>query len=254
MTDAASPRTHRMTLRSVPYHHRVQLDCTLGALQLHITASFEHPWSILFGPSGSGKSTVLRALCGLLPNARAKLFRGHPPLDNNDHNVDLTNVPPHLRAIAYAPQQPALFPHLTVRDNIAFSSSLQQPANAQLTEDALALFDLHKLSHRSPAKLSGGERQRVNLARAFARPTTRLMLLDEPFTGLDLRLRDQLIPRMSQFLAARQIPCISVTHDVDEALLLSAYVFRVDAGRILAHGPARTILADERARLLEALR
>ncbi len=80
------------------------------------------------------------------------------------------------------------------------------------------------------------------------------MLLDEPFTGLDLRLRDQLIQRMSQFLAARAIPCISVTHDVDEALLLDAEVFRIDAGRILAHGPARTILADERARLLNALR
>lgn len=250
MTDAAPGSASYISARLVPYHHRVELDCTLGALHLHAAPSFEQPWSILFGPSGSGKSSLLRAICGLLPTAHAKLLRGHPP---GEHNIDLTAEPPHLRAIAYAPQQPALFPHLTVRENIAFSSSLQQPTNPQLTEDALALFDLHKLAHRSPAKLSGGERQRVNLARAFARPETRLMLLDEPFTGLDLRLRDQLIPRMSQFLAARQIPCISVTHDVDEALLLDAEVFRIDAGRILAHGPARAILADERTHLLNAL-
>lgn len=250
MSDAASGASY-VTARTVPYHHHLQVECTLGAVHLHVAAAFEHPWSILFGASGSGKSSLLRAMCGLLPAARTKVLRGDP---RGENNIDLTADPPHLRAIAYAPQQPALFPHLTVRENIAFSSSLQQPANQQLTEDALALFDLHKLAHRSPAKLSGGERQRVNLARAFARPDTRLMLLDEPFTGLDLRLRDQLIPRMSQFLAARQIPCISVTHDVDEALLLDAEVFRIDAGRIVAHGPARTILADERTRLLNALR
>jgi molybdate transport system ATP-binding protein len=233
-------------------HHTVRLTSTLGALTIDITAAFTAPWSILFGPSGSGKSSVLRALCGLLPNAHATVLRAEHTTE--PRTEDLTDEPPHRRAIAYAPQQAALFPHLTVRDNIAFSSSLHAPANTQLTEDALALFDLHKLAHRTPARLSGGERQRVNLARAFARPNTRLMLLDEPFTGLDLKLRDQLIPRMSQFLAARQIPCISVTHDVDEVLLLDAEVFRMDAGRVLAHGPARTILADERTRLLNSLR
>ncbi|HEY4008963.1 MAG TPA: ATP-binding cassette domain-containing protein [Acidobacteriaceae bacterium] len=185
----------------------------------------------------------------MLPNAHAIVTRSTGNTETN-----LTNEPPHQRAIAYAPQQSSLFPHLSVRENVAFGSSLHQPANAQLLEDSLALFGLHSLVHRSPAKLSGGERQRVNLARAFARPNTKLMLLDEPFTGLDLKLRDQLIPRMSQFLAARGIPCISVTHDVDEALLLRADIFRIDRGRILDHGPARSILADERARLLDALR
>ncbi|HEX5283104.1 MAG TPA: ATP-binding cassette domain-containing protein [Bryocella sp.] len=230
-------------------HHHLRLTTSLGALRLDIDTTFAAPWSILFGPSGSGKSSVLRALCGLLPNMHATVLRSAETPTN-----DLTNIPPHRRSIAYAPQQPALFPHLTVRDNIAFSSSLHQPANPKLAEDALALFELHPIAHRSPARLSGGERQRVNLARAFARPDTRLMLLDEPFTGLDLKLRDQLIPRMHQFLAARSIPCISVTHDVDEALLLEAEVFRIDAGRIVAFGQARTILADERARLLNALR
>lgn len=250
MSTEAPKRTARFVARSVPYHHHVQADCVLGTLHLQVGATFEHPWSILFGPSGSGKSSVLRALCGLLPKVHTKVLRGDPP---GEHNVDITKDPPHLRAIAYAPQQPSLFPHLNVRDNIAFPSSLHQPANPQLVEDALSLFGLHKISYRSPAKLSGGERQRVNLARAFAVPNAKLILLDEPFTGLDLALRDQLIPRMSQFLATRGIPCISVTHDVDEALLLNAEVFRIDAGRILAHGPARAVLAEERTRLLNAL-
>lgn len=230
-------------------HHHLRLAAKLSALVLDIDAAFVAPWSILFGPSGSGKSSVLRALCGLLPSANTTVIR-----NENNIEIKLTDRPPHLRCVAYAPQQPSLFPHLTVRDNVAFSALLQQARNPEIVEDALSVFELHKLAHRSPAKLSGGERQRVNLARAFARPDTRLMLLDEPFTGLDLKLRDQLIPRISQFLAARQIPCISVTHDVDEALLLDAEVFRIDGGRILAHGPARAILADERARLLSALR
>jgi len=231
-----------------PWHHQLQLTTTLGALSLQLDLAFTAPWSILFGPSASGKSSVLRALCGLLPHAHARVLRRR-----DDAETDLTHQPPHLRHIAYAPQHSALFPHLNVRSNIAFSSSLLQPANPQLIDDALSLFELHKLAQRLPARLSGGERQRVNLARAFAVPNARLMLLDEPFTGLDLKLRDQLIPRMSQFLAARSIPCLSVTHDVDEALLLDAEVFRIDAGRILTHGPARTVLADERTRLLNAL-
>jgi molybdate transport system ATP-binding protein len=233
---------------TVAPHHQLRLSTRLGALSLDLDLAFTAPWSILFGPSGSGKSTVLRALCGLLPTTHSTVLR----FDNTETN--LTEQPPHRREIAYAPQHSALFPHLNVRDNIAFSSTVHQLKNEQLVDDALSLFELHKLAERMPARLSGGERQRVNLARAFARPDTRLMLLDEPFTGLDLKLRDQLIPRMSQFLAARGIPCISVTHDVDEALLLDAEVFRIEAGHILAHGPARTILADERTRLLNALR
>ena len=234
---------------SVAPHHHLRLSTRLGALHLDLDLAFTAPWSILFGASGSGKSSVLRALCGLLPTAYATVLRSADNIETN-----LSDEPPHRREIAYAPQHPALFPHLNVRDNIAFSSTVNQTQNEQLADDALSLFELHKLAERMPARLSGGERQRVNLARAFARPDTRLMLLDEPFTGLDLKLRDQLIPRMSQFLASRSIPCISVTHDVDEALLLDAEVFRIEAGHILAHGPARTILADERTRLLNALR
>ncbi|HTV09782.1 MAG TPA: ATP-binding cassette domain-containing protein [Candidatus Aquilonibacter sp.] len=251
MTDETPSTGCLLTARTVPYHHHLRFECTLGNLHLHVGPAFEHPWSILFGPSGSGKSSILRALCGLLPNAHARVFRGDPP---GEHNIDLTPLPPHHRAIAYAPQQPSLFPHLTVRDNIAFSHTIRSRPSSPVLEDVLSLFELHPLLDRNPNRLSGGERQRVNLARAFAVPDAKLMLLDEPFTGLDLALRDQLLPRMKDFLAARNIPCISVTHDVDEALLLDAQIFHIDAGRITMHGPARAVLAAERERLLNALR
>ena len=110
----------------------------------------------------------------------------------------------------------------------------------------------HRLTHR-PTELSGGERRRVALARAFAVPNARLMLLDEPFTGLDRALRDELIPKMQAWLAVRNIPVLSVTHDVDEALLLNADVIRLEDGRVQAQGPAREVLAQERERQLAAL-
>ena len=231
-----------------PWHHMLHAHFTLGALTLGVDAGFSAPWSILFGPSGSGKSSILRALSGLLRSVPSTVIRHVEGL-----SVNLTSLPPSGRAMAYAPQHAAIFPHLTVRQNIAFSATIRhQPTT--LAGEAIALFDLAPLADRSPERLSGGERQRVNLARAFAVPEAKLMVLDEPFTGLDLKLRDQLIPRMQQFLTARNLPCISVTHDVDEALLLNAEVLRIDAGRVLAQGQARTVLAEERTRLLDSLR
>jgi molybdate transport system ATP-binding protein len=241
-----------MSFRSVPYHHQIHLEQRLGSLHLQVFAAFESPWSILFGPSGSGKSSILRALCGLLGDANPRIHRGDQG-DPPGNNVSISQLAPHRRAIAYAPQQPSLFPHLSVRENIAFSQSIRSQAASALFDEVLALFGLQALADRTPARLSGGERQRVNLARAFAVPEAKLMLLDEPFTGLDLKLRDELLPRMRRFLAERGIPCVSVTHDVDEALLLDAEVFRIEAGRILMWGPARAVLAEERARLVDAL-
>jgi molybdate transport system ATP-binding protein len=157
--------------------------------------------------------------------------------------------------LAYAPQHAALFPHLTAEGNIRFPSevSLSQPKDTAMVDQVMDLFHLQSLSNRMPAQLSGGERRRVALARAFAVPNTRLMLLDEPFTGLDRALRDELLPRMQAWLAARKIPVLSVTHDVDEALLLNADVIRLEEGRVIAQGPAREVLAAERNRMLQTL-
>ena len=249
------------------HHHRLQLHTQLGALALDIDLDLTCNWTVIFGPSGSGKSTILRALAGLLPNAEAKLMRqdedrnkpGSPAsvsrsLGWNKH--DLTHLPPRDRRIAYAPQQPSLFPHLTVAENVAFAqrSSRSSTPSVENVNEAVKLFRLEDLIRRYPKNLSGGERQRVNLARAFAFPNPQLILFDEPFTGIDRPLRDAILPELRESLRLSGIPVVSVTHDVEEAFRLQAEVVVLRDGRIHDEGYVSKVLADERLNLLNALR
>jgi len=247
-------------------HHELSIEAQLGVLHLQTTLGLNAPWTVIFGPSGSGKSSLLQAACGLTSKASvdfrrcvwtsSKTIRVEDfPAINASTWQTVSSLPTHRRALAYAPQHAALFPHLNAGDNIRFPSQVSEPRSKDsvLIDAVLELFQLHQLAHRMPAQLSGGERRRVALARAFAVPNARLMLLDEPFTGLDRKLRDELLPKMQAWLAARKIPVLSVTHDVDEALLLDAQVIRLADGRITAQGPARDVLAAERERLLQTL-
>jgi molybdate transport system ATP-binding protein len=233
-------------------HHHLKLRTELGALSLDIDLDLTSNWTVIFGPSGSGKSTILRAIAGLLPDTNARLIR----LDDVRNENDLTHLPPRDRRIAYAPQQPSLFPHLTVADNVAFAQRASRnasPSQEKLNE-AIKLFRLEDLLHRYPRNLSGGERQRVNLARAFAMPAPQLMLLDEPFNGIDRPLRDAILPELRSTLLHRGVPVLSVTHDVEEAFLLNAEVFRIEAGRIHTQGHVSKVLADDRLSILNSLR
>lgn len=234
------------------HHHRLQLRATLGALALDIDLDLTRNWTVIFGPSGSGKSTILRAIAGLLPGSEVKLLR-----TNEDRSEqDLTHLPPRDRRIAYAPQQPSLFPHLTVGDNIAFApkSSRSSTSSSENISEALKLFRLEDLMHRYPKNLSGGERQRVNLARAFTAPNPKLMLLDEPFNGIDRPLRDAILPELREFLRRSGIPVVSVTHDVEEAFRLQAEVVILRDGRIHDQGYVSKVLADERLGIFDALK
>ena len=234
------------------HHHRLQLRTTLGALALDIDLDLTRNWTVIFGPSGSGKSTILRALAGLLPSASARLVRQDD--DRNEHA--LPHLPPRERRIAYAPQQPSLFPHLTVADNVAFaqqSSRSSTPSEENINE-AIKLFRLEDLVHRYPKNLSGGERQRVNLARAFAFPNPQLILFDEPFNGIDRPLRDAILPELRESLRLSGIPVVSVTHDVEEAFRLQAEVVVLRDGRIHDEGYVSKVLREERLSILNALK
>ena len=211
------------------------------------------PWTILFGPSGSGKSSILRAACGLIPSADVHFAEIHST-GQRDLQSGRLRIPPHRRNLAYAPQGTVLFPHLTVRKNVSFATDIRHQPQSDAIDTALDLFQLAALAHRLPRDLSGGERQRVNLARAFAVPAPHLILLDEPFTGIDRSLRDILLPRMQQHAAQQGIPVLSVTHDIEEALILDAEVIRLEQGSIIAQGPAAQVLAEERTRMLQILR
>ena len=234
------------------HHHRLQLRTTLGALALDIDLDVTRNWTVIFGASGSGKSTILRALAGLLPNAHPRLIRQ----DDDRNEQDLTHTPPRDRHIAYAPQQPSLFPHLNVADNVAFAQKLSSSsaASEQNIHDAIKLFRLDNIINRYPKNLSGGERQRVNLARAFCVPNPQLMLLDEPFSGIDRPLRDTILPELRETLRLSGVPVVSVTHDVEEAFRLQAEVVILRDGRIVNQGYVSRVLAEERLSVLNALR
>jgi molybdate transport system ATP-binding protein len=241
LSNAAPPLWH---------HHYLKLRTQLGTLALDIDLDLTSNWTVIFGPSGSGKSTILRAIAGLLPHGSAHLIQ-----DRDRNPYDLTRTPPRDRRIAYAPQQSALFPHLTVADNIAFAQR-SNPVSTS-TEDitaAIKLFRVEGLIHRYPRNLSGGERQRVNLARAFAMPNPQLMLLDEPFAGIDRPLRDAILPELRESLLYRGVPVVSVTHDVEEAFLLQPEVVVLRDGRIHAQGYVTKVLSEERLSVLNALR
>ena len=233
-------------------HHHVEAGLRTGPLRLHLAFDLTAPWTVLFGSSGSGKSTLLRAIAGLFPKAFIHFTRCTP---NGPQNLQGKHhsTPPQRRNLAYAPQGSALFPHLTVLQNIRFPSEVSHHPSTPDIPAVLTLFDLNSLAHRMPRDLSGGERQRVNLARAFAVPEPTLFLLDEPFSGVDRAMRDTLLPRMQQHIAQLGVPVLSVTHDVEEALLLNAEVIRIEQGSVKDQGPAARVLAEERAAMLTIL-
>ena len=225
-------------------HHRLKIRAEVGAIRLHVNLAFGAPWTVIYGPSGSGKTSLLRGMCGVLERGRVDFARGR----GGGGWEDLSRMAAEARGLSYAPQGGVLFPHLTVRQNLAFGS------RGSSEVDGLAgVFGVDLLSGRMPRALSGGERQRVNLARAFAVPGVHLMLLDEPFTGVDRGVREVLLPQMRELMERRGVPVISVTHDVEEALMLGAEVVRLEDGKVVAQGAGVDVLAEERAKMVEAL-
>lgn len=173
--------------------------------------------TVLFGPSGAGKSTVLRAIAGLIP-----LSAGHVRFDGHEW----TRLPPERRAVGYVFQGSALFPHLTVADNIAFGAPTYEDARRWLER-----LHLKGLAERKPASLSGGEAQRVALARALARKP-RVLLLDEPFASLDDPLRDALLAEVKSLVAEEALVALLVTHDRHEGEALGGRFLDISGGRL----------------------
>ena len=242
----------------------VQLRHAVGALQIDVDFVLAQPWTVLFGPSGSGKTTILRAIAGLMRPDYGLIVTTHMPgtiLERAHTTVDTstgTFLSAYKRAVRLAPQRPSLFPHLTVLENMSYSRAFdsnrledQEHMERQMAE-LLSAFHLSHLVTNRPGKLSGGEAQRVNLARAVAGATD-LLLLDEPFTGLDAALRSELLNHLKEWATCRKLCVLSVTHDIAEAFQLNAEVIKLAEGRIVQQGPVAEVLAEERARLLAQL-
>jgi ABC-type Fe3+/spermidine/putrescine transport system ATPase subunit len=192
---------------------------------------------VLLGPNGSGKTTLLRCLAGL---ERPTLGTVH--LDG----VDITERAPHQRGIVLMFQDPALFPHRSVYENIAYAPLLKRRPTSEVTEEVGRLIELLHLSgfeDRRPNQLSGGELQRVALARTLAaRP--RLVLLDEPFASIDVELKAELRSEFRHVLRASGTSAIHVTHDREEGLFLGDRVGLLFEGRLRPPGTPSDIFGS----------
>lgn len=209
----------------------------LAGIELDVPAGAFHA---LLGPSGCGKTTLLRIVAGLEhPDA------GSVVLGDRVVVSDTVFVPPEQRRVGLVFQDYALFPHLSVEDNVAFGlrrSDLDRAERRRRVADLLSLTGLLPRADRRPAALSGGERQRVALARALA-PDPGLILLDEPFSNLDARLRDEVRGEVRRILAAVGATAVLVTHDQDEALSLADTVSVLFDGRVVQTGAPADIYA-----------
>jgi molybdate transport system ATP-binding protein len=209
---------------------RAALECPASGF--HVTA--------LFGPSGCGKTTVLRCLAGLeRPEAGAIRFGDETWFDATAKKM----LPPQRRDVAYLFQEYALFPHLTVEQNIAYGLRDQSLAQAHaLVLEMLDAFELTGLERRYPHQISGGQQQRVALSRAVIRKP-RLLLLDEPLSALDAPTRDELRRGLRDLLRTLATPTILVTHDPMEVIALAQHVLVMEAGEVLQSGPVSDVFS-----------
>jgi molybdate transport system ATP-binding protein len=194
----------------------------------------------VLGPNGAGKSTLLRTLAGLLPLRSGRIALaggagGAVVLDDPDAGVF---VPVERRSVGVVFQDHRLFPHLSVRDNVAYSGRIAGHGRRAARADAdtwISRLGLGELADRRPGQLSGGQAQRVALARALARHP-RLLLLDEPMAALDARTRIDVRAELKRHLAAYAGPAVLVTHDPVDALVLADRILVVENGRVTQQG------------------
>src|SRR5919108_3617029 len=194
-------------------------------------------YGIVIGPTGAGKTTLVEAIAGLVPITHGKLMLG---------GTDLTHAPPEARRLSIVYQHAYLFPHLTVRENVAYGS-----IGNRITVEMLERFGLGEVAGRDVRVLSGGERQLVAIARALAR-RPEVLLLDEPFAALDPRRRVSVRRELRTIYFERRFTVLQVTHDFHEAGLLGDVGVVLDRGQVLQVGkpeeifrrPASPVVAD----------
>jgi spermidine/putrescine transport system ATP-binding protein len=212
----------------------------VDALDLRIEAG---KFVTLLGPSGCGKSTTLRLLGGFeTPDSGRVMLAGR----------DVTHLPPNRRDVNIVFQDYALFPHMNVARNIAFGPELQGKTQAEIARrvsELLQLVQLEDYAERMPAQLSGGQRQRIALMRALA-PDPQMLLLDEPLSALDAKLRQQMQIELKSIQKRTGKTFLFVTHDQEEALTMSDVVVVMNEGRIEQIGDPKTLYDDPESRFV----
>jgi len=224
----------------------VDIDLTLRSAHrsfaLNVAFATADDRVVIFGPSGAGKSVTIQAIAGLVRPQRGRIVLGDRVLFDS---ATRTNVPSRERRVGYLFQDYALFPHLTVEENVAFPLrrllhlSLSCDAR-QRVRDMLDLFELTLLAHSLPRDLSGGQRQRVALARALIREP-QVLLLDEPFAALDVMLRERVRQELADLQQRFRVPLVVITHDVDDVKMFAETLVVYGLGQVSRVLPCKTL-------------
>ena len=178
------------------------------------------------GASGSGKTSLLRTICGLEHPKEGEIILDHSIMFNKE-----ISVPTEKRNIGLVIQEKVLFPHMNTRQNIEFGISKRNDKN-ELSNEIMEKLKIQKLSEKYPYQLSGGESQRVALARSIVMKP-KLLLLDEPFSGLDTELKTKIYPEIKSILDENKITCLMVTHDLTEVKALADKLFNLESGKLV---------------------
>jgi molybdate transport system ATP-binding protein len=211
---------------------------------LEVAASFAPGFTVLFGPSGAGKSALLDCIAGLQRPDSGNIRLGEKLFFDATENLSL---PPQRRELAYAFQSLALFPHLSVEQNIRYGlAKLRFSDQVEGTRSIATAFRIQNLLSRRPAELSGGEKQRVALARALV-TCPRVLLLDEPLTGLDAALRRSILEDLRAWNEVNRIPILYVTHNREEVDAIGERVVTLVNGRVQGTGAPRAVLDAPRS-------
>lgn len=229
------------------------IDATVRARNLDVSLSLGPAETVaILGPNGAGKSTLLSVAAGLLRPDAGSARLGERVLFNLDGGSRVW-TPPHLRGTALLAQEPLLFPHLSVLDNVAFGPRSAGASRAQSRETArhwLAEVDVAQLAERKPGQLSGGQAQRVAVARALA-ASPELLLLDEPMSALDIHAAPHLRRLLKRVLSGHR--ALIITHDVLDALMLADRVIVMEKGTIVEEGATREVFRRPRSQFAAGL-
>lgn len=203
----------------------VKIQGQIGAFKVDADIEAGLGVTAIYGPSGAGKSSILRAICGLWPVAEGEIKVGENILFDSAQDI---NLKPEQRNLGVVFQEPLLFPHLSVAENLKFGMK----KSSQGWQQVLEMLDIGNLTSRMPGKLSGGEAQRVAIARAIL-SDPQILLLDEPLTGLDDGRRAQVLPYLERLRDDTKIPIVYVSHHRDEILQLADLIFTIDEGKTI---------------------
>ena len=225
----------------------VDIAARRGAFAVHAAFASDASIVALFGRSGAGKSTMVNAIAGILRPERGRIAVGGRVLFDSAAGID---VPPERRRVGYVFQDALLFPHLSVRANLAFGESLTPAAERFVHHDrVLELLGLRSLLERGTRDLSGGEKQRVAIGRALL-TSPRILLMDEPLASLDAPRKAEILQYVELLRDELRLPIVYVSHAIEEVTRLADHLVLVSDGRTVAQGPATQVLARPELRPL----